>query len=159
MSLRSNGLVARIAEQLGFLMPVGELPDDTPCDGWMHIALGWQGPDGSAGSVEVCAEPALARALAANLLGRLPDEPVADDEALSALGELANVIAGNLLPQLYGDDHEFHLAPPTAASGLCRGRREAAVEFMEGKLVVGVRSEAHNTRILRRRQAGSGDPP
>ncbi|MCS6971055.1 MAG: chemotaxis protein CheX [Planctomycetota bacterium] len=149
MSLRASRLVADIAERMGFLLPVGELPDDISCTGWLRVVVPWSGPDGSAGSVEVCAEAQLAQTLACNILAREAGEVSAED-AETALGELANVIAGNLLPQLYGNDHEFHLATPSSQAGCCQGRREAAVEFMEGRLVVSVAATVHNTRLLRR---------
>ena len=149
--LRGNATVATVAEGLGFLIPSGELPPDAAIDCHRTVKVDWHGPDGTSGGVFVCIDRGLGEALAANLLGRMPGEAVGDDEVDGAACELANVIAGNLLPFLYGTDHEFHLHSPYLLPPLDPGgRREAAVRFMEGCLVVAVETVPDNSRILRR---------
>jgi hypothetical protein len=65
--------------------------------------------------VVLAAEPGVAAAIARNLLALDPDAPVSDDDALEALKELANVVAGNLLPQVWGDG-EWRLSQPLPAT-------------------------------------------
>jgi CheY-specific phosphatase CheX len=149
--LRGNAAVAAVAENLGFLMPTGELPADTAIACARVVKVDWTGPDGTCGGVFVSLDRGLAEALTANLLGRMPGEPVSDEEIDGTVGELANVISGNLLPALYGTDHEFHLQSPYLLPPLDPGgRREAAVQFLEGQLVVAMETAPDNTRILRR---------
>jgi hypothetical protein len=149
-TLRGNLPVAQVAENLAFLMPVGELPPGT-VEAWARVVeVPWRGPDGSRGRVFVCLDLGVAQAVAGNLLGRMPGEPVEDAEIDETSRELANVISGNLLPALYGTDHEFHLDPPLVVPPVDPGgRREAALQFIEGQLVVAIDAEADNSRILR----------
>lgn len=149
--LRGNGPVAAVAENLGFLMPMGELPADAVIACSRVVKVDWIGPDSTCGGVFVCLDHGLAEALAANLLGRMPGEAVADEEIDETACELANVISGNLLPALYGTDHEFHLQSPYMLSPVePGGRREAALQFLEGQLVVALETVPDNSRILRR---------
>lgn len=151
LALRGNAVVATVAENLGFLMPVGELAADAAIACARTVKVDWIGPDGTSGGVFVCLDQGLAEALAGNLLGRMPGEAVADSEIDEAASELANVISGNLLPALYGTDHEFHLQSPYQLPPLDPGgRREAALQFMEGQLVVALETVPDNSRILRR---------
>jgi hypothetical protein len=69
-------------------------------------------------------DEAMMPALAANMLGvDEPPPPPADQR--DALGELANVLCGNLLPEIAGTEHVFLLAAP--APGDERGTPTAAV--------------------------------
>ncbi|MDF1504325.1 chemotaxis protein CheX [Roseisolibacter sp. H3M3-2] len=68
-----------------------------------------------AGTLHVAVSDDVAVALAANMLGLDPDA-VRGDEALrrDAVGELANVVCGNVLPLVAGREAVFHLAAPAA---------------------------------------------
>ena len=90
------------------------LPEPTPSEGQLSAPLArrvrvrFAGP--LRGAVEVRATDDVARAVAANMLG----VDAADDPRLvqDALGEVANVICGNLLPELAGRAAVFHLGAP-----------------------------------------------
>ncbi len=149
--LRGNATVAAVSESLGFLMPIGELAADAVLACSRVVKVDWVGPDGTCGGVFVSLDCSLAEALTANLLGRMPGEALAEEEMDGAAEELANVISGNLLPALYGTDHEFHLQSPYLLPPVDPGgRREAALQFMEGQMVVSVETVPDNSRILRR---------
>jgi hypothetical protein len=151
MTLRGNPAVATVAESLGFLIPLGELDPAVVLDCDRVVKVDWRGPDGTCGGVFVLLEQGLGLALAGNLLGRMPGEAITPGEIDEAVAELANVISGNLLPTLYGTDHEFHLDSPYLLPAVDPGgRREAAVEFLEGRLVVALETLPDNSRILRR---------
>lgn len=149
--LRGNGAVAAVAESLGFLFPVGELPANAEIACARVVKVDWTGPDGTCGGVFICVDHGLCEALTTNLLGKMPGDALSDEDIDGAVGELANVISGNLLPALYGTDHEFHLQSPYQLPPIDPGgRREAAVQFMEGNLVVALETVPDNSRILRR---------
>jgi hypothetical protein len=157
--LRGNAAVAAVAENLGFLMPVGELAAEAAIACARVVKVDWIGPDGTCGGVFVSLDQGLAEALTGNLLGRMPGEAVAEDEINGAVEELANVISGNLLPTLYGTDHEFHLQSPYLLPPIDPGgRREAALQFMEGQLVVALETVPDNSRILRRAVDAGQEP-
>ena len=106
------------------------LPDEEPTDEQRAAPLAWgvqvafHGPLGDAlgpahagatrGTLTVGATDDVARTVAANMLGL----DAADDARLvqDALGELANVVCGNLLPELAGRAAVFHLDAPRAAA-------------------------------------------
>lgn len=76
------------------------------------VRVAFAGP--LAGAVTVRVSGPVAATLAANMLGVhavAADDPLVRD----ALGELANVICGNLLPALAGRAAVFHLAAPAPA--------------------------------------------
>ena len=157
--LRGNGPVAAVAENLGFLIPIGELAADATIVCSHVVKVDWFGPDGTNGGVFVCLDRGLAEALAGNLLGRMPGEAVTEPEIEEAAGELANVISGNLLPALYGTDHEFHLQSPFLVTPADPGgRREAALQFLEGQLLVALETVPDNSRILRRAVPPASQP-
>ena len=65
------------------------------------------------GTLDVAVSEGVAVALAANMLG-LDPEAVRADERLrrDAVGELANVVCGNVLPLVAGREAGFHLGAP-----------------------------------------------
>ena len=149
--LRANALVAQVAADLGFLMATGELPADAEMPCHRVVSVGWCGPLGTSGQFFYCIERGLGEALTVNLLGLRPGEAVSDADLDSSAGELANVLSGNLLPFLYGNDHEFRLLPPQLLPPVDPGgRREAAIEFLEGRLTVATLVSAEASGTLRR---------
>jgi CheY-specific phosphatase CheX len=89
--------------------PSGGAPADVPLT---HAArVTFAGP--RAGALEVAVSDDVAVALAANMLGLDPDA-VRADAALrrDAVGELANVVCGNVLPLVAGREAVFRLAAP-----------------------------------------------
>ena len=79
------------------------------------VSVSFVGP--STGALVVAVSDDVAVALAANMLGLGPDA-VRADPALQrdALGELANVVCGNVLPLVAGRGAVFHLAAPAACA-------------------------------------------
>jgi CheY-specific phosphatase CheX len=62
--------------------------------------------------------------LAVNMLGLDDDSKISDDEQQDAFKEMLNVICGNLLPAIAGDQREFSIGPPLILS-----EDETRVEF------------------------------
>ena len=80
----------------------------------MQVQFGGTPEEGAfAGTLVVAVTDDVAAALAANMLGIEPTD--ADAQARrDALGELANVVCGNVVPLLGGRAAVFHLAAPAA---------------------------------------------
>ncbi len=57
--------------------------------------------------------PPLLQEFTENILG---EESVSGEDCTNALLEIANVVCGNVLPELASSDDEFHLASPTLCS-------------------------------------------
>jgi len=69
--------------------------------------------DGSAsGELTVEADESFARLLATNMLGAMPDGPDADDRAADALREFLNVLCGQFVTALHGDEDVFDFSIP-----------------------------------------------
>lgn len=140
--------LAEISESLAFLMPVGPADSD-PAPG-TTIEVPWHGPDGSRGLVLLALDPGAASAATANMLGLAPDAEPSDDDRRDAICELANVVAGNLLPVYFGGDHEYHLeAPRACAARALTGRPVLRLELVEGSIGVALENEPDNSRILK----------
>jgi CheY-specific phosphatase CheX len=72
------------------------------------IRIAFSGPFG--GSLALCVYGDLLPRIAANMLGQA--EPPTRAEQLDALGEVANVICGNMLPGIGGSDALFEISTP-----------------------------------------------
>lgn len=141
--------IAGVAENLAFLLPIG--PAEVATDQWqVQVQVQWVGPDGTRGRIIVALDQGAAEATVANLLGLPAGEPPANRDIGEACGELANVIAGNLLPVKYGHDHEFHLHPPQRVPlGPLTGRTVVRLALVEGTIGVAIDGDADNSRILK----------
>lgn len=84
-------------------------PPDGPVDVHGHVVLSgaWDG------RVTVQASRAAVAAVAAKMFGHSPDN-ISDEDALDAIGEMANVLGGNVKPFAGG---ECEMSLPTTASG------------------------------------------
>ena len=120
-------------EELAFQLP---LPPGTPVrpEPQTVAAVDFHGP--FAGRVEVGVSERLLPAVAANMLGQ--EDPPAAAEQRDALRELANVICGNLLPQIAGAGPVFRLDAPRidAAPPAQPLVAQAEVAFDEGAATV-----------------------
>ena len=106
-------------EELAFALPTGG-GTAAPAKS-VSAQVAFSGP--FAGRVVLSVDAAMLPALAANMLGM--DEPPPPADQWDALGELANVLCGNLLPAIAGGEHVFLLEAP--APGDEAGTPTAAV--------------------------------
>jgi chemotaxis protein CheY-P-specific phosphatase CheC len=107
LQLPLSSAAATTFEELGFLFGVPMDPREAPrLDTGVRVAF--HGPREGCLEVRV-AEPVLA-AIAANMLGT--DEPPAPELQRDALGEVANVICGNVVPALDGARAVYLLDAP-----------------------------------------------
>lgn len=98
-------------EQLGFMIPLPEAGSSGDSADFSAAArVRFSGP--FHGSVTVAAYGELLPMLAANMLGE--DEPPSAVQQRDALGEVTNVICGNLLPMMAGTEAVFRLGAPEA---------------------------------------------
>ena len=141
--------IAAVAENLAFLMPTGV--DESEQNDWHYqVQVQWVGPNDTRGRIIVALDQGAAEAAAANLLALPPGEIPAVEEIREACNELANVIAGNILPVKYGNDHEFHLHPPQPiALAPLRGGSVVRLALVEGIIGVAIDGDADNSRILK----------
>jgi CheY-specific phosphatase CheX len=101
-------------EQLGFVLPASEL-DSTQrgarCDA--RVMVSFHGP--CEGRLIIATDGDVLATVVANMLG--DEGEISEESRLDALGELANVICGNVLPLLMGPAAIVSLAPPRVISG------------------------------------------
>jgi hypothetical protein len=100
-------------EQLGFLFAEDE-PEDEALDLPLRAAarVRFRGP--RTGTVEVGLTAEVLDELAANMLAL--DTPVSPHLQEDALGEVANVVCGNVLPSLLGPEAVFDLTSPSVTA-------------------------------------------
>jgi len=99
-------------EGLGFLLPTPEI-DEQQLNARVDAAVSvdFEGPFSGKLLLRVCG--GLLPTIAANMLGeeKAPSETLQHD----ALGEIANVICGNMLPAVGSSKHVFHVSSPKIA--------------------------------------------
>jgi CheY-specific phosphatase CheX len=96
-------------EQLGFMFPAPELAEDRQDASLEACAdLEFEGP--FRGRLSLTVYGSVMAPLAANMLGE--DVPPSRTQQHDALGEIGNVICGNLLPRIGGTDAVFKIGAP-----------------------------------------------
>jgi len=105
----------RVLEEYAFMFgEVLEEPEPPEVPGpYLQAQMEFVGP--FAGSIALSTPEAFCTHLAANVLGLDPDDAETGNGAADSLKELLNVICGNLLPDLAGDDPVFDLTVPRVA--------------------------------------------
>ena len=83
-------------------------PEDACSQAQGEASVSFHGPFN--GKLVAIASGELLPAIAANMLG--DDQPPTERQQLDALGEIANVICGNVLPAIAGENPVFVLSPP-----------------------------------------------
>ena len=92
-------------------------------DGAFDHAMRVRFHGGAEGFLEVRASRGLMITAAANMLG--DDNLVSHEMGVDALGEVANVICGNVLPQIAGTEGVFRLDAPAACDARASVRADA----------------------------------
>ena len=117
MSAAVDGRLAEVTidtlEKLAFLFasPV-EAPPEVEESNLATVRVEFTGA--FAGGMEMSLSGPVLSELAANMLGAMEGEALTPDEQQDALKELVNVICGNLLPAIGGDNAEFNIHAPQA---------------------------------------------
>jgi hypothetical protein len=100
-------------EELGFMFPISDL-DELQLYAQVDAAakVDFEGPFSGTLLVQICG--GILPILTANMLGdgERPSVQLQQD----ALGEIANIICGNLLPEIAGREQIFHLSSPSRCS-------------------------------------------
>ena len=99
-------------EELGFLLPTPEI-DEQQLNARVEaaVSIDFEGPFSGNLLVRICG--GVLPILAANMLGE--EEAPSKSLQYDALGEIANVICGNMLPGIAGSKNVFHVNPPRMA--------------------------------------------
>jgi CheY-specific phosphatase CheX len=131
--LQETGALA--FEELAFVYTDREVPAERRAiPATAEVRVGFRGP--MSGELLVRVHGELLATLATNMLGEV--EPPADRLQRDALGEIANVICGNLLPAVGGASNVFRLDAPAVrdlrreASSAPSGRPMARAELALG---------------------------
>lgn len=105
----------KIFEEAAFAL-IDELDNNEKRDQHPKISakVSFQGPQ--TGTLYSRIDVALSVMFAENMLGVGPGDPDAENKSVDAMKELLNMICGNLLPALYGNEKEFIIDPPLAIS-------------------------------------------
>lgn len=101
-------------EELGLFLPSPELDDQqrqAAAEGTVTVPFG--GPFSGRLVVTICG--GVLGGLASNMLGE--DEVTEPAQQSDALGEIGNVICGNILPRIAGTKQLFNLRPPSVQLG------------------------------------------
>lgn len=108
------GIIAEVAGNLAFLMAVDVAALPPAAERPVVFAVGYRTAQ-TRGEVWIALGTGPADDAVRNLRGLAPDATVDATDRLDTASELANVIAGNLLPCLFPDGGEFALDAPRVA--------------------------------------------
>ncbi len=100
-------------EELGFMFTTGEV-DETQLASPIEAAVTVDFTGPLKGKLELRVTDGLLEAIASNMLGE--DTPPSIEMQRDALGEMANVICGNVLPAVSGSQEIFRLSAPKVIS-------------------------------------------
>ena len=116
-------------ERLAFMfaVPEEEAPDSVP--GFTAATVAFDGP--FQGQLVIAIADQMLPVLATNMLGVEEESSPVLTQQYDALKELANVVCGNLLPEIAGPQAEFHVGAPELnekyfAGGPASGQTQAA---------------------------------
>jgi hypothetical protein len=118
-------------EELAFLFVMPELAEDREKSEFEASAtVGFTGP--FCGRLTLTLNGSIMPSLALNMLGtdELPPRP----EQCDALGEMANVICGNILPRIAGAKEVFTISAPEILDAMVPGRTENLAATAEVRL-------------------------
>jgi hypothetical protein len=126
-----RGTFRDVMEMQVFMTPEARSPVDLACErgvDFLHAHMRFAGSPavlrtdsgavhvhGRSGSLTLVMPEAMAVEIAANFLGVDADDPAADVAARDALKELLNIVCGNVLTALYGQEAVFDLEIPEAS--------------------------------------------
>lgn len=119
-------------EELCFMVPSPELEEElreAPVEAEVRVAF--RGP--WCGKLILRARGGLLESIASNMLG---DDVQTEQQQRDALGEIANVVCGNVLPAIAGLNEEFHLDPPLRADGRAASSDETDVPAAEVHVIL-----------------------
>ena len=113
MNKQHDEILQRVAEEtfesLAFLLPMPEPDDPINCTTAI-VAVGFDGPFN--GELIVTLPEAVLAELTANMLGLDDGDNIPAETQQDALKELANVVCGNVLPEIAGTTAVFNVAAP-----------------------------------------------
>ncbi|MBN2583751.1 MAG: chemotaxis protein CheX [Planctomycetes bacterium] len=130
-------VAAEAFSTLGFMFPMDEEAGDEPLTDAVVAEVSFSGPQ--SGALKVAVAPGLPAVLAANMMGA--DDEAPPEQQLDAFKEMANVICGNILPRIAGEEAVFDVHPPEILQGAAapNGGRQCVAEA--GLLLDGGRVE------------------
>lgn len=101
-----------VLEQLAFMFGEAVTKDEMRVEGekYLHVNMKFKGKQ--SGNLGVAIPADLSTVLASNILGLDEEEEVPSEKAIDALKEFLNIVCGQLLTTVYGDEPVFDLTVP-----------------------------------------------
>ena len=125
MNKQHDEILQRVAEEtfeaLAFLLPMPEPDEPIDCP-TVIVNVGFNGPFN--GKLVVTLPEAVLVELTANMLGIDEGEGISVDSQQDALKELANVVCGNVLPEIAGSAAVFNVAAPELTDASAPGNED-----------------------------------
>jgi len=108
-----NEVICKVLEQTAFIFPEpADLSDGLNLDDFEMLEATVSFGGEREGTLELIVPVEFCRELASNILGEDIAEAESEEKHVDAAKEIVNIIAGQLLPRLYGEKALFNLTPP-----------------------------------------------
>ncbi len=101
-----------VLEDLAFLFSDPVAVDELTFDDQSFVQASMQYTGSDQGQVSLVLPKRLMPMIAANILGLDEDDDLVHDKASDAVGEMLNIVCGQLLTTVFGDEPVFDLSPP-----------------------------------------------
>lgn len=98
--------------RLAFLFADPQDPDTPPAEPKTSLKARLAFKGSVQGTLEMALPSPLGTEIAANILGCEPDDEEAEKASVDSVKEVLNVMCGQILPQLFGEDKLFDLTAP-----------------------------------------------
>ena len=118
--------VVDIFEKVAFLFPfpIEETEERCPDEDGQMICIGitFNGPNN--GEFIISLPKELTKEISANMLGVDEDDPDVEQKSIDAAKEILNIVCGNMLPKIYGEEPIFYLSAPYIREKMVEGINE-----------------------------------
>ncbi len=113
--------IIEVFEKVAFLFPMPiekEMQNEIEMNNVDNTSIGikFQGP--VSGNIFVCLPNSLTLEIAANMLGIEENDDGVEQKSVDATKEILNIICGNVLPKIYGEEPVFQLSAPYAVDDI-----------------------------------------
>ena len=95
---------------LAFMFTDEDQVDSSPAATWLETTISYHGP--ATGTLRLQCTSEFGILLAANLRGIEPEDDDAESKAQDAVKEFMNIVCGQFITEMHGNEHVFDLAIP-----------------------------------------------
>lgn len=134
-------IFSEVLANLAFMFGDEEMAESSVGETWLETTISYQGPE--SGTLRFRCTPAFTRLLASNLLGVDPEADDVESKACDAVKEFMNIVCGQMVTALHGDEDVFNLTIPE----LCEMAEPPDLDIGSSDQVACLSIEGHRVQL------------